>query len=149
MVLLGRMSLALTKLLDQTWLLLMGSLRHTSLTTCWLEGLPSQTLTAQISLLAWRILPKIGLIELAATVLLGWIFLLLMGLLVQTNLALIVLLGGTLLSQMGLPGLRELVIIHLIMDLLKEIELQAGTIWDNWGKSFQFKLKSVQQTAFF
>ena len=53
-----------------------------------------------------------------------------MGLLVQTNLALTVSLAGTLLSQMGSPGLMELVIIHL-MDLLKETELQTGTIRGN------------------
>ena len=68
-----------------------------------LVGLLSQTLL-RIGLLAWVLLPKIGLSELELTVLLGRTFLLLMALLVWTKLALTDILGGIFLSQMGLPG---------------------------------------------
>ena len=54
-----------------------------------------------------------------------------MGLLLRTKLALTGLLGGTLLSQMDLPGRTELVLETLIMNLLKETELQTGTIRGN------------------
>ena len=72
---------------------------------------------AEISLFAQALLKKIGLKELALTVLLGRSFLLLMGLLVLTKLALMGLHGGALLLQMGLPGQTELALTTVIMDL--------------------------------
>ena len=89
-----------------------------------------------------------SLAELSLIVLPRQTSLLIMGLLLQTKLALMGLLGGTLLSQISSPGWKELVLTTLIMDLLKEIELRTGTIWGNWGKSYKFKLKSVEHTAF-
>ena len=75
MVLLGRVLLALTILLERAWLLLIGLLERTSLTlTCSVIGLLERKLIAQMSLLAWTLLPKIGLlvqIELAPTVFLN------------------------------------------------------------------------------
>ena len=67
-----------------------------------------------------------GLTDLALTVLLGWTFLLLMGLLARKELALTSLLGGTLLSQMGLLGRTELVLTTLNMDLLKKTGSRTG-----------------------
>ena len=89
-----------------------------------------------------------GLTELALTVLLGRIFLLLMGLPVWKELALTGLLGGTLLSQMRLLGRTELVPTTVKMDLLKETGLQTGAVWGNVGKSSKFKLNYVEHTAF-
>ena len=91
-------------------------------------------------------LPELN--ELPLTVLLGRTFLLLMGLPVRKELALTGLLGGTLLSQMGLLGRTELVLTTLNMDLLKQTGLRTGTVRSNVGKSSEFKLKSVEHTAF-
>ena len=43
----------------------------------------------------------------------------------------------------------QLVLTTLIMDLLKETELRAGTILGDVGKSSKLKLKSVKHIAFF
>ena len=69
-----------------------------------------------------------GLTELALTVLLGQIFLLLIGLPARKELTLKGLLGETLLSQMDLLGQTELLLTTLKIDLLSETGLQTGTV---------------------
>ena len=58
------------------------------------------------------------------------------------------LLGGTLLSQMNLPRRMELIQATLMMDLQQKMESRTGAIQDSVGKSFKFKLKSMEHTAF-
>ena len=109
-------------------------------------------------LLKLKLLPQISLPELtglAPTVLLGLKFLSFMGLPVWTELALTALLGRRLLSPMALPGQTELVLTSLKIDLRKltwsrwQAELRTGTIQGNVRESSWFKLKSLEQTAFF